>query len=56
MNPIALAIIIVGFPLSLLGFFLTRAYCRAKSELPQKPPRSSYRADLLKRTPTVIIG
>jgi hypothetical protein len=32
MNPIALAIIIVGFPLSLIGFLLTRAYCRASSK------------------------
>jgi hypothetical protein len=56
MNPIALAIIIVGFPLSLIGFVLTRAYCRAKSEQPRNPPRSSYRADLLNDTPTVIIS
>jgi hypothetical protein len=56
MNPLALGIIIVGFPLSLGGFLLTRAYCQAKSELPQKAPRASYRADLLKRTPTVIIS
>jgi hypothetical protein len=52
MNPIALTIIVTGFPLSLIGFLLTRAYCRAKSEQPKSPLRSSYRADLLNRTPT----
>jgi thioredoxin reductase len=32
MNLIALAIIVVGFPLALIGFLLTRSYCRASSK------------------------
>lgn len=43
MNPIALGIIVVGVPLSLIGFFLTRAYCKADR---RKPDRVSYRAHL----------
>jgi hypothetical protein len=53
MSPIALVIIIVGFPLSLVGFLLTRAYCRAQNEKPKSPLRSSYRANLLNSTPTL---
>lgn len=43
MNPIALGIIGVGVPLSLVGFLLTRAY--VKADLP-RTRRVSYRADL----------
>lgn len=48
MDPFAILIIAVGLPLSLVGFFLTRAYCRAlaKADKP-RPRRASYRADVI---------
>jgi hypothetical protein len=49
MNPIALGIIVAGVPLALIGFFMTRAYCRAGSTT-YPPQRESYRAHLFNST------
>lgn len=45
MDIIAIIILVIGVPLSLTGYLLTRAYCRGKSEQP-RPRRVSRRADV----------